>query len=780
MLRSLQGVLLPCLLTLLLASCSVTSHITEGEVLYTGVDQIVRHPSDTVDAEVDEAVMLALEVPPTNALFGSAYRMSPLPVGLWVYNALYPSRETGLRHWLWDKFKSDPQYISQVNPRLRAQAAEAILKDEGYFDAVVQYDTVHDPTDSLQAKLSYDITYNRHSRLGNIRSLRSASARVDSIISHTQHLSLLHTGDRFSASHLEEEKNRISATLRDSGYFFFSPDYVKVLGDSTLAPNTVSLRFLADINGDVKPLRPCVIDSVFYHLDYGYGMKLQNFEHRGFMSIGYNGQQLVKTKYLRRALGFRRGALYNPELTERVKANLSRLNAFQYTTTEFEILDYDFNPQTTDPALDTLRLMLKIHAINAAPWSGGSEFGVVYKDNQQVGPGVTISAQRRNLFGGGEVFSMETTGSYEWSTGQGSGGNNRLNSFEFGTKLTYSIPRLPLQRTLFHADRNSPVSSRYSISVDWMRRGGLFDMIKSSGSMDYTFTRGKVHSFTLTPLRVTYVRTMHTTERFDSIVGTSPALQRSLENQFIPQFQFSWTYDNASQRQSQASHQYLRISLAEAGGLTDLMAGAFGKHKKQGERQFWDQRFSQFLKATAEFSNTHLLTPKSSFVTHIIAGVGYAYGNSTIMPYSEQFYIGGPNSLRGFSVRSIGPGTSLLSSSKGSNNRLYSVGDYKFEANLEYRFPITGSIYGALFSDAGNIWKFSNEFTSEAETLQGNPLAELAVDCGAGLRLDLGMLVVRFDVGVPLHDPNSTGSYFNCRHAFLRNLGYNLAVGYPF
>lgn len=795
-----------------ITSCSTTSHIPAGEVLYTGVDRITRHPSDTVDAEVDEVMALALEVPPTNSFFGSAYRQSPLPVGLWAYNAFYTDKEKGFRHWLWNTLKSEPKYISQINPRLRAQAAEAILKDEGYFDAFVAYDTIYNKEDSLKARLAYDVTFHRQSRLGSIQYRQSPSATIDNILQHTQKESILHTGDRFSASRLEEEKNRISAVLRDSGYFFFSPDNIKYLGDTTLAANTVSLRILPDVAGDLKALRPCVIDSVFYHLDYGYGMNLQNHQHRGFMEIGYNGKQTVKTKYLRRALGFRRGTLYHSDLAEKVKRNLSRLNAFQYTTSEFQILNLERDSlrEALDPALDTLRLMLKIHAVNAAPWTGTTEFGAVYKDNEQAGPGFKFTAQRRNLFGGGEVFSGEFSGTYEWNTGKRVIPDGLVNSFEFGTKLSYTIPRLPFQR-YWHVNRDNPVSSRYSVSVDWQRRGGLFEMIKSSGSMEYTFTRGKVHSFTLTPLKLTFVSKLHTTERLDTIFFRNMALENSMQDQLIPQMQFTWTYDNSSVRQNRRSQQYLRVSLAEAGALSDLMAGWWGKHKVQGERQLWGQRFSQFVKTTVEFRNTYRFTPRQSIVTRVLAGVGYAYGNSPEMPYSEKFYIGGANSLRGFSARTVGPGSvplneidALLKLAGAGNIRLFCVGDIKFETNLEYRFPLAGSLYGALFADMGNIWEFKrsandpqnmeNEEDDEASSFlkdlfsSGNsyiddrPLQQLAVDVGAGLRLDLGMLVIRFDVGVPLHDPNdyAYGHYFNCRQGFFGNLCYNLAVGYPF
>ncbi|MDO4197201.1 MAG: BamA/TamA family outer membrane protein [Prevotellaceae bacterium] len=433
------------------------------------------------------------------------------------------------------------------------------------------------------------------------------------------------------------------------------------------------------------------------------------------------------------------------------------------------------------------------------PWSGGTEIGAVYKDNEQVGPGFTLTAQRRNLFGGGEVFAGEITGSYEWFIGNRGNQGSMPNSFELGTKLSYSIPRLPFPR-LWHANPDNPVSSKYSVSADWQRRGGFFEMVKTSAAMEYSFSRGKKHSFTFTPLRLTYMQKVHTTARFDSIVKRSLALENSLENQFIPQMIFSWTYDNASTRQNKRSQQYLRLTIAEAGGLVDLFAGWWGTHKKQGERQLWNQRFSQFVKFTGEFRNTYHISPKQSLVFRALAGMGYNYGNSasTEMPYSEQFYIGGANSLRGFAARTVGPGSVKLSFLEDfidiGNIRLFCVGDYKLETNVEYRFPLFGSLNGAFFVDAGNIWNFKTIDKEEEDSelyqifkdyvcdyMKGNPLKQLAVDCGAGLRLDLGMLVVRFDVGVPLHDPNQMGDhYFNCREGFFKQLGYNLAVGYPF
>lgn len=777
-----------CLLPLtlcLLVSCSITSHLPEGEVLYTGVSHINHHLVDTLDDAVREIIANNLEVAPNSAFLGSAYHMAPLPIGLWFYNGLYPKKDKGFRHWLWIHFKSDPTLLSAVNPRLRAQACEAALKDEGYFDASVTWDTVYFQRDSLKARLSYDVKYEHHSHFGHISYIRSREPRIDSILHHTLDKTLLHEGDRFSASKLVAEQERITATLRDSGYFFFKPDFIRFAADSTRQPNVVDLRVLIGIGADTKALSPCTIDSVHYKLDYGFGLKSQHADTLRFLTVGYSGKQLVKTRYLRRALGFRRRARYSPDRIALCKTLISRLNVFKYTTTEFQML-YEANDSSGIVA-DTTRMRLLIHATYAQPWQGTTEVGCVYKDNEQMGPGVTLMAMRRNLFGGGEKLSFQLDGAYEWNTRQHSTtGNGLVNSFELGGRVSLAVPRLQIPR-FFRPERENPVYSSYSISYDWMRRSGLFEMLKASSSVEYGFSINKSNTFAVTPLKLTYTSTVRKTADFTSLMSRYPGLKHSFEDMFIPQVQLSWTFDNNLTTTNRASTQYLNVTLAEAGGLCDVFTGKFGSHRTQGERQLFFERFSQFLKATAEFRSLYRISDKLTLASRLQGGVGYAYGNSSAMPYSEQFFIGGPNSLRGFSVRGVGPGNYFVEGMESSPyDYLNRVGNIKFEGNMELRFPLVGSLNGALFVDAGNVWLIEDELSLETEKTHGSKMLnrnfaeQLALDAGLGFRLDMGMLVLRLDVGVPLHDPMSGGSYFNCRNNFLGNLGWNLAVGYPF
>ena len=238
------------LLTIGLSACSITSRLPAGEVLYTGVSKINHNKVDTVDDLVKEALATKLEVAPNSSFLGSAYHISPFPMGLWIYNGLYPKKEHGFRHWFWKHFKSDPTLISQVNPELRAHAAEAALKDEGYFDASVGFDTIYNKKDSLKAKIAYTVDYAHKSRFGTITYMRSPFPRIDSIVSHTLNKSLLRSGDRFSYTNLDAERIRVANALKDSGYYFFEPKFVKYYADSTQHGNTVNLRVMVGLGAD--------------------------------------------------------------------------------------------------------------------------------------------------------------------------------------------------------------------------------------------------------------------------------------------------------------------------------------------------------------------------------------------------------------------------------------------------------------------------------------------------------------------------------------------------
>lgn len=202
---------------------------------------------------------------------------------------------------------------------------------------------------------------------------------------------------------------------------------------------------------------------------------------------------------------------------------------------------------------------------------------------------------------------------------------------------------------------------------------------------------------------------------------------------------------------------------------------------KQGEKELFGTPFSQFVKGQTQLVWGRRLTGDIWLVSRVAAGAAHAYGNATEVPYSEQFYVGGANSIRAFTVRSIGPGSYTPQEGTPEEN-FDRTGTFKFEANTELRFPLFGPLHGAVFLDTGNVWLLKDDPLRPGGTLRASSfLRDLALGTGAGLRLDIGILVVRADLGVGIHAPYDTGrsGYYNMT-SFKNSLAFHLAIGYPF
>lgn len=763
-----------------LLSCSTTRHLPEGEQLYIGVKEIVEEAVDEVSPEVHTEVNATLNVLPNSSLLGSARYRWPFPLGLWSYNAFYTERKSGFRHWLFSALKSDPILVSQVNPALRASAAEIAMTDNGYFGGKVDYEILPQQRDPREAQVRYTVHYPQPYRISSVTYMPTESQEVNDLLREASPGSLLRVGNHFSALHLEKERERLTKLLHNNGFLLYSQSNIQFLADSTSGNHQVALRvYLAQNLSSPNVLHRCVIDSVRFTLDNGMGRPAnQRDTTQGFISVDYRGRLRMRPRVLASTVPIGEGELYGDWITARIKSGVSRLNTFKYNSVQYVLLP----PDSVSVADSLNRLRLDLTATYDYPWVGQMEVNAVGKDNHQVGPRMTFKAQRRNCFRGGELFSLEASAGYEWVTGHRASytaNNGLLNSYEFGLKGGLHFPRLLLPSRLFQVDREYPVSTSLSLSSNIMRRSGFFQMFNASAEVKYDFYTNDVSAHSISPLRLTYTSLMATSARFDSIVGSNKVLSQSFSNRFIPAIEYSYTYDNRTLTGHRPTRQWLQVSLTESAGLLNAIMAKVSEREKGDRRLLW-QRYSQFVKATADFRNYISFSPRVTLATRLIGGIAWAYGNSSVVPYSEQFFIGGANSLRGFGIRSLGPGAYKV----GRDRFAYmdQTGDVKMEANVELRFPILGDFHGAVFADAGNVWTLRSEATRPGGQFTSHFMRELATDCGLGLRYDFGMLVVRFDVGVPLHDPtvSDQGSYYNISGSFFGNLGYHLAVGYPF
>ena len=357
-----------------------------------------------------------------------------------------------------------------------------------------------------------------------------------------------------------------------------------------------------------------------------------------------------------------------------------------------------------------------------------------------------------------------------------------MNSYELGVSSSLIFPRVVLPR-FGNKEYDFPATTTFRIYADQLNRPKYYKLLAFGGNATYDFQPKQTSKHSFTPFRLTFNVLSNRTHAFDSLQVANPALYVSLRNQFIPAMEYTYTYDNAPVR-TVRNPIWWQTTVTSAGNLTSIVYRAFGKPFSEQDKKLIGVPFAQFMKVNSEFRYHYRINKNQMIASRIAGGVIWAYGNSTIAPYTEQFYIGGANSIRAFTARGVGPG-GYHPDDKEEQKYAYidQVGDIRLEANIEYRFRIIGDLHGAVFLDAGNVWlmKGDDDNRPNAQFKLKDVPKQIALGTGAGLRYDMNFLVFRLDCGVALHDPWDTGKkgYYNIPK-FKDSLALHFAIGYPF
>ena len=464
----------------------------------------------------------------------------------------------------------------------------------------------------------------------------------------------------------------------------------------------------------------------------------------------------------------RKGRQFRINSIDRTQAALSRLGIFSTVDIQVEPLD------SITPDGEGL-LDLNIYCQLDKPWEVSLEMQGV-SSNTYIGPGLKVGATHKNAFGAGEKFALDIYGNYEWQTGSGSYKSSDLDSYEFGIEAKLDFPRLLAPKFLYPSRRYANWT-RFSLSADMMNRPGWFKMAQLSAAATWEWHASRYSSHMLTPLRLTYNKLISCSEKFKEDTAANKALAQSFMDVFVPKIEYTYTFDRDINRRD---HINFTASLAESG---NILSGVWSIFQKEGTKELFGTPFSQFVKGHAQVVWTRNLGIVGQLATRVLVGAAHAYGNISDLPYREQFYVGGSNSVRAFNVRTLGPGSYYPNDTVHGGGYYDRTGTFKFEANAEYRFPILGYFKGAVFLDAGNVWLLKNDTNRPGGLLKmKNFFNELALGTGIGLRFDMSMLVVRADLGIALHAPYDTGKrgYFNIPFEAKELLGFHLAIGYPF
>lgn len=754
----------------MLAACSTTSKLAEGEVLYDGVKSLNYNEIDgtKIDGGVKDQIFTAINVKPNNPLYSPYYR-TPFPIGLWVYNH-WDEKATGLKGWLYKKLVAKPVLISRVRPQTRVGMIDQLLRDNGYFDSSSSYELLYNKKNPKKAKITYNVNVRAPYTLGNISYLEDDSQQnhiIDSVALKSEYFK---TGSRYSADSLNSVRIDIANELRNRGYYYFRPEYIEYLADSVTHKRIIDMQMIkaADVPNQAST-RYLANNITVTVEDFKGGGTPDTVVTRNCTLIKMQPVH-INDKLIPSCIRGRKGRPFRVGNMDMIQMYLARTGIFSNISMQAIPLD---------TLLDNgYGLMdLNINCTLDKPMEVKVEARGTTKTNSFIGPGLGVGIKHKNIFGGAEQLSADLTASYEWQTGKGGAyKSSDFNSYELGLNVGLAIPRLLAPRFIDRARRYINWT-KFSIGGEFMNRPKYFKMMRISADMTWEWHSRRYSQHKFTPFKITYAKLLSTTEAFDSAYIYNKAIQQSFQDAFIPQMSYTYILDKSFG----ANNITWTSTITEAGNLCYLIWRACGV--KKGEMNILKTYFSQFIKAQTQLVWTRRLFDEHKLVGRVMMGAAHAYGNSydVPVPYMEQFYIGGSNSLRGFAVRSVGPGS--YRDSKILNSIFFDqTGTFKFETNWEYRFPLFGYLKGAVFVDAGNVWLLEDDFFREGGKLKfKNFFKELALNTGIGLRFDMEMIVLRADLGIALHAPYDTGKkgYFNMP-SFKKSLAFHIAIGYPF
>lgn len=688
------------------------------------------------------------------------------PVGLWIHNYTDTVDRKKFKKWIFKTFSKPPVLISDINPELRAQKIENDLFDLGYFDNRAWASVDTSSSNSKKARISYYVRIYPPYRYNRIE-YDSVRESIDTLVTTNNFRKLIEPGDQFNLEKLTQARTGLSRQIQNRGFFFFNPDYIELIADTTLGNRQLNLLIRRQEGLPQAILSTYRIDSLLVHIkgiSDTASFKADTTLFDG-MTIVSSGEHL-NSGVIRDAVFFRSGDLYSYDTYQHTVTRLNNLGVFSYVRISYELSDEDSAQQLLDVGIDL---------VMADPVSLDLETDLVVKSTGFAGPAVSAGITHGNSFKGAEKINFAINGGIEWQWGQKQESQLGTFSYELGANLGINFPKilLPGKKT----EIMKILKQQTSINQDFkiLNRTAYYTMFSALTKYNYNWgkTREVLHSYS--PIYINTVSLLATTPAFDSVVNDNIYIRRSFEEQFILGMKYEFSYNNT--HKNQPGNIYLQFGLSSAGNLIDLFTG-LGNDASGRPYEILNNVYSQHVKVITDL-RYYLNGYNKTLAMRLYAGIGIPYSNSTVLPYVEQFFSGGGYSVRGFLARSIGPG----SFHDTESSFIDQSGDLKLECNLEYRFEISRIIKGGVFIESGNIWLINEDENRPGSRFNFNTFyRQLAVGAGVGLRFDFNFFVLRTDLGFPLRTPYLDGdsNWLIGNQSVLSKGLFYLAIGYPF
>lgn len=751
-----------------LASCTSTKFVPDGSYL---LDEVKIH-TDQKDIRPSSLRMYVRQNP-------NAKWFSLIKTQLYVYNL------SGRDSTKWgNKFLrriGDAPVIYSENEAQRSQdEITKAVRNMGYMAATVKRTT---KTKKKKIKIYYDVTVGKpyivHSLKYDIHDPEIASQlQQDSVHS------LLKEGMTFDVNTLDAERQRINDKLIRNGYYKFNKDYIgytaDTIRDTYLVDLTLHLQaFKAHANDSAKAHKQYRINNINFITDYDVlqssalnSIDVNDSIHYKGYPIYYKDKLFLRPKLLVDNLRFAPGDLYNEQDVQQTYASFGRLSALKYTTVRF--LETQIGDTT---ALNCYVMLTKSkHKSVAFEVEGTNSAG-------DLGAAASVSFQNRNLFHGSETFMIKFRGAYEVISGLQAGYLNN-NYTEFGVETSINFPNFLFPFLSSDYKRRIRATTELGLQYNYQLRPE-FSRTMASASWSYKWTqRQKIqHRIDLINIGFLYLPWISDKFKEDHInKGQNSILRYNYQDRLIINMGYSYNYNSVGGsivNNTIVSNSYsIRFNFESAGNIMYALSKATNIRKNgDGEYAILGIPYAQYVKAEFDFAKNIRIDDRNSFAFHAGIGAAVPYGNAKTIPFEKQYFSGGANSVRGWSVRDLGPG-----SFSGNGILLDQSGDIKLDASIEYRSKLFWKFQGAAFIDAGNIWTIRDYENQPGGVFKINKFyKQIAVAYGLGLRLDLNFFILRFDGGMKAINPASGAERFSIINPkFSRDFAFHFAVGYPF
>ncbi|MBN1926565.1 MAG: BamA/TamA family outer membrane protein [Prolixibacteraceae bacterium] len=759
--------ILRLLACLFMASCSGTRHLPYGEKLYVGAEIKIESAEKIDKGAIKSAAEDVLRPKPNKSYFG----MRPK---LLLYNAAGDNPGSKFKKWLKRKGEA-PVLISSVKPGVTSAKIDARLFNRGIFESYTQ-------SEITEKEHTGKVHYTIHAHKPYTIKEMAFDISDDSIrrfILAEKDQSLIKPGQDYNLDLLKKERIRIDAMLKNKGYFYFNPDYLLLKADTSSLNRTVTFKLTLKDSIPSKALKVYRINNVFVNQNYSLNDRDSRNSndpvlYENIVFPGRGSQMSLKPKVISQLIYLRKGEVF------------SRLN---HTTTlnrlmsmgNFKLAQVNFS-ENTDSAHGLLDVNILMTPM--PKYSFRAEIDVVTKSNNYTGPRLNLSILSRNTFKGGELLSFNLAGTYESQFG---GKADNMYSYSYNPRFELTFPRFLVPFNVKKTNSTFVPSTRFLFSYNFLKKVSYFDMRTLKFAFGYKWKEDIRKEHELNPIDISYSSIRNKSTEFSELLESNPLLKKSYEEQFIAGGSYSFTY-NEQMIPGKRVQSFVQVK-SEVAGNTLSLANLIGGHPISAENpaKVAGSIYSQFAKVSIDSRLFYNFKSSNKMALRVYAGVARPYGNSSVLPYTKQFFSGGPNSIRAFQINSVGPGNFFQDTDK--QGFLQMGGDIKLELNAEYRFTIFSYFKGALFVDAGNVWLLkSNPATA------GNPFSvsefadQIAVGAGLGIRVDVSFFILRFDLAMPLRKP-----WLEENHRWVTNqidfgssiwrkdnLVLNVAIGYPF